>query len=193
MQVGKIICIGRNYRQHIEELGNELPDDMVVFFKPPSSMTETLTAYADEPLHYEAELCFKIMDQKISAVAVGLDLTKRALQSKLKAQGLPWERAKAFDGSILLSEFVALDKVDKDLTVTLTINGQLRQHGQVKQMIYQPEQIIEELQSFIRLEDGDIIMTGTPKGVGKINLGDVFFASVRLNETELVSKTWQAQ
>jgi 2-keto-4-pentenoate hydratase/2-oxohepta-3-ene-1,7-dioic acid hydratase in catechol pathway len=89
----KIICIGRNYVDHIAELGNEVPDEMVVFIKPNSSIAEQLSSYHDEPLHYEGELCFVYQLGRFSAVGFGLDLTKRQLQSKLKAKGLPWERA----------------------------------------------------------------------------------------------------
>ena len=99
VQPSKILCVGRNYRAHIEELGNEIPDSMVVFNKPNSAISDTL--YSDinnQPLHYESELAFTVKEGKLDAVGFGLDLTKRALQSTLKAKGLPWERAKAFDG-----------------------------------------------------------------------------------------------
>ncbi|MFA0697572.1 fumarylacetoacetate hydrolase family protein, partial [Vibrio sp. 10N.222.49.C9] len=92
----KILCVGRNYAAHIEELGNEIPEDMVVFMKPNSSLSQQLNSFHDEPLHYEAELCFLVKDGEFSGVAIGLDLTKRETQSALKAKGLPWERAKAF-------------------------------------------------------------------------------------------------
>ncbi|MGL5358272.1 MAG: fumarylacetoacetate hydrolase family protein, partial [Shewanella sp.] len=106
----KIVCIGRNYVDHIHELGNEIPEDMVVFVKPNSAITTQLhSQHQGEALHYEAELCFLFQGGRFSHVAVGLDLTKRALQNQLKAKGLPWERAKAFDGAALLSPFIAIE------------------------------------------------------------------------------------
>ncbi len=94
----KVLCIGRNYLEHIHELDNAIPDEMVVFNKPSTSITSVLNSYHHERLHYEAEICFLIKDGKYQAVGLGLDLTKRALQGQLKGKGLPWERAKAFDG-----------------------------------------------------------------------------------------------
>ena len=109
LQPSKILCIGRKYRAHIEELGNEIPDSMVVFNKPNSAISNTL--YSDinnQPLLHQSELAFTVREGKLDAVGFGLDLTKRALQSALRAKGLPWERAKAFDGAALFSAFVAL-------------------------------------------------------------------------------------
>ena len=102
----KIICIGRNYVDHIAELGNEVPDEMVVFLKPNSAISSKLQSYHQEPLHYEAELCFLYQQGHFTAVAIGLDLTKRNLQAKLKTKGLPWERAKSFNGAAVFSDFV---------------------------------------------------------------------------------------
>ncbi|PCI88107.1 MAG: 2-keto-4-pentenoate hydratase [Hyphomicrobiales bacterium] len=174
----KIICIGRNYVDHIKELNSETPDDMTVFIKPNSAITEVLNAVHIEPLHFEAELCFLINDGKYAAVAVGLDLTKRALQSKLKAQGLPWERSKAFDGSAVFSDFVAFDGVVDDLNFSLDIDDKNIQTGNVELMIYKPDVILSELKKFLTLEDGDIVMTGTPAGVGMIKVGQKFEAKL---------------
>ncbi len=99
----KIVCVGRNYVAHIEELGNEIPEQMVVFNKPNSAIGDTLYANLGEPLHYESELAFMVRAGQLAAVAFGLDLTRRELQSRLKHRGLPWERAKAFDGAALFS------------------------------------------------------------------------------------------
>lgn len=93
----KIVCIGRNYSEHIEELGNATPKRMVVFIKPNSSISETLTSYHGEQVHYEAEICFLVKKEELFAVGVGIDLTKRALQKELREEGLPWERAKSFE------------------------------------------------------------------------------------------------
>ncbi|PIW59079.1 fumarylacetoacetate hydrolase family protein [Shewanella sp. CG12_big_fil_rev_8_21_14_0_65_47_15] len=176
----KIVCIGRNYVDHIHELGNDIPDDMVVFLKPNSAISTVLLAeHQGETLHYETELCFMFQDGRFSSVALGLDLTKRDLQSKLKAKGLPWERAKAFDGAALFSPFVAIDDVEAPLHFTLSINDNLVQEGHIDLMIYKPQTILSELQAFISLDDGDIVMTGTPKGVGVIPAKSVF--NVRLS------------
>ena len=104
----KIVCVGRNYVEHIQELNNDVPDQMVLFIKPNSAISPTLRCYHQEPLHYETELCFMVVDGAFKAASVGLDLTKRQLQSQLKIKGLPWERAKGFDGSALFSEFVSI-------------------------------------------------------------------------------------
>ena len=193
VQPSKILCVGRNYRAHIEELGNEIPDSMVVFNKPNSAISSTL--YSDinnQPLHYESELAFTVKEGKLDAVGFGLDLTKRALQSTLKAKGLPWERAKAFDGAALFSAFVTLPKDIEDLSLQLNVDGEQRQAGGISLMIYTPVQIIRELESFTTLEDGDIIMTGTPAGVGEIKAGQGFEGKVLLAGKTLVSATWIA-
>lgn len=198
----KIICIGRNYVDHIAELGNEIPDEMVVFVKPNSAITEQLQSHHHEPLHYEAELCFLYQHTTTQqaqgkpgtfvGVAIGLDLTKRTLQAKLKAKGLPWERAKSFDGAALFSDFVQLDSINDSLHLALSIDGNIAQAGGVKLMMYKPEQILAELQTFMTLTDGDIVMTGTPKGVGQIRAGSEFVAKVLQQDKVLISKTWLA-
>lgn len=193
VQPSKILCVGRNYRAHIEELGNEIPDSMVVFNKPNSAISSTL--YSDinnQPLHYESELAFTVKEGKLDAVGFGLDLTKRALQSTLKAKGLPWERAKAFDGAALFSAFVTLPKDIEGLSLQLNVDGEQRQAGGISLMIYTPVQIIRELETFTTLEDGDIIMTGTPAGVGEIKAGQGFEGEVLLAGKTLVSATWIA-
>ncbi|MEZ9835297.1 fumarylacetoacetate hydrolase family protein [Vibrio breoganii] len=189
----KILCVGRNYVAHIEELGNETPEGMVVFMKPNSSLSHQLSSFHDEPLHYEAELCFLVKDGQFSGVAIGLDLTKRETQSALKAKGLPWERAKAFDGSAVLSEFVSFDEGFQALSLELWINDELIQQGGVELMLYPPEVIKQELGKFTTLQDGDIVMTGTPKGVGVIGKGDRFVGRVLQGEHCLVEKCWVAE
>jgi len=188
----KIVCIGRNYVEHIAELGNEVPDEMVVFLKPNSAISNTLYSFIKEALHYETEIAFIINDGKFSAVGVGLDLTKRTLQGKLKAKGLPWERAKAFNGAALFSEFVELPDDFSSLQVQLKINGQVTQLGGVDLMMYKPADILRELKSFLDLNDGDIIMTGTPKGVGEIKAGAAFDTAILADGVALVQKQWQA-
>ncbi len=190
----KIVCVGRNYVAHIEELGNEMPEDMVVFNKPNSAITDILRSQmGGEPLHYEGELCFVIKAGALHAVGFGLDLTKRELQSRLKEKSLPWERAKAFDGAALFSEFVSLPEDLASLSLELTVDGAPRQDGGVELMMYPPEAILDELAAFITLEDGDIIMTGTPAGVGGIHTGECFEAQVLAAGRSLLSATWVAQ
>lgn len=189
----KVVCIGRNYVDHIHELGNEIPDDMVVFNKPNSAISTELHAFHQEQLHYEGELCFLVKNGEFVAVGFGLDLTKRGLQAKLKAKGLPWERAKAFNGAAVLSDFVAINNIDDTLSLELCINGEVIQAGGVELMMYKPEQILTELATFIDLADGDVVMTGTPKGVGVINAGDVFSAKVLQGDALLLSHTWTAK
>ena len=190
----KIVCVGRNYVAHIEELGNEMPEDMVVFNKPNSAITDILRSQmGGEPLHYEGELCFMVKAGALHAVGFGLDLTKRELQSRLKEKSLPWERAKAFDGAALFSEFVSLPENLASLSLELTVDGAPRQEGGVELMMYPPEAILKELTAFITLEDGDIIMTGTPAGVGGIHTGERFEAQVLAAGRSLLSATWVAQ
>ncbi|NQY64675.1 MAG: fumarylacetoacetate hydrolase family protein [Alteromonadaceae bacterium] len=193
----KLVCIGRNYVEHIAELGNEVPDEMVVFNKPNSAISEQLLSFHDEQLHYEGELCFVYQGGRFSAVGFGLDLTKRALQSKLKTKGLPWERAKAFDGSAVFSGFVGIESTDhlfdSSLRLELTINDKVIQAGGIDLMMYKPAQILKELQTFMTLEEGDVVMTGTPKGVGVINAEDSFTGKVLVAGKILVSANWLAK
>ena len=193
----KIICIGRNYVEHIAELGNEVPDEMVVFIKPNSAIGSKLQAYSDEPLHYETEIALMVEGGEFCAVGAGLDLTRRQLQSKLKKSGLPWERAKAFDGAALFSEFVALPETIEGLRVNLKIDDTVVQDGGVELMMYKPCEILRELKKFLTLEDGDIVMTGTPKGVGELRAGASYCASVidaaDGQQQTLVSAEWVAQ
>ena len=190
----KIVCVGRNYVAHIQELGNEIPGDMVVFNKPNSAISSRLRAQIDgETLHYEGEIALLISAGEIAGVGFGLDLTRRELQSRLKAKGLPWERAKAFDGAALFSEFVPAPADLQTLSLRLTVNGELRQAGGVGLMIYPPAEILRELGRFTTLEDGDIVMTGTPAGVGAIRSQDSFRGALLDGDRELVSVSWQAQ
>lgn len=190
----KVLCIGRNYLEHIHELDNAIPDEMVVFNKPSTAVTTVLNAFHQERLHYEAEICFLIKDGKYQAVGLGLDLTKRALQSQLKSKGLPWERAKAFNGSAVFSRFIPVAGLDiESLEIELFINCVRVQKGDVSQMIYSPRVILNELKSYTTLCDGDIVMTGTPKGVGEVHSGDVFLARLKSNDTILIEIEWVAQ
>ncbi len=189
----KIVCIGRNYAAHIEELGNEVPDDMVVFCKPNSAISERLRSHREESLHYESELAFVAIGGELRGVGFGLDLTKRGLQSELKSKGLPWERAKSFDGSALFGPFTSVPGNIEDLSLALTVDGSLRQAGGVELMMYKPALILSELKKFMSLENGDIIMTGTPAGVGCVLPGENFEGKVLAGSNVLSSQHWVAQ
>ena len=188
----KIVCVGRNYYAHIEELGSEVPDQMILFSKPNSSISNQLSSDQGEQLHYEGELCFLFENGRFSAVGFGLDITKRKLQSILKEKGLPWERAKAFDGSAVFSKFIELSETTTEMTFELKKNEDIVQIGRTELMIHKPQEILSEILSFMSLDDGDIVMTGTPEGVGTINKGDVFSTIVKNNEQIIIEETWVA-
>lgn len=188
----KVVCIGRNYMDHISELNNEVPEEMVFFIKPNSSISNRLNFPKNQnSCHYEAEISFMIEENKISAVGFGLDLTLREIQSKLKQKGLPWERAKAFNGSAVFSKFVNFSGDISKLEVELYINGELKQKGDYSLMINKPEKIINEANSFLSFEDGDILMSGTPKGVGEFKIGDVFIGKILYDNKVIIEETFE--
>jgi 2-keto-4-pentenoate hydratase/2-oxohepta-3-ene-1,7-dioic acid hydratase in catechol pathway len=190
----KVVCVGRNYVEHIKELNNEVPTSMVIFMKPNSAVSTELITGKQTLLHYEGEISFLIQQGKISAVGFGLDLTNRELQSELKSKGLPWERAKAFNGAAVMSSFASIKANDIDkLSLQLWINGVLVQEGGVELMIYKPSVIIEEINSFLTLEDNDIVMSGTPKGVGSYMKGDIFVGKIFIDKNEVLSQEWIAR
>jgi len=190
----KVVCVGRNYTAHIAELNNETPEQMVLFNKPNSAITSTLLSeHNNDVLHYETELCFVIKNKQIAGVGLGLDLTKRTVQSKLKNKGLPWERAKAFDSSVILTDFVEHSDAAQHFTFELKINDKVTQQGDTHFMLHKPEQILKEISEFMSLEDGDIIMTGTPSGVGEVKRGNTFSVSLYFNEKCLLAQQWVAQ
>ncbi|MFH2092892.1 MAG: fumarylacetoacetate hydrolase family protein [Pseudomonadota bacterium] len=188
----KIVCVGRNYIEHVKELNNEIPQVPVFFLKPNSAIGEKLSSFHQEPLHYEGELCFVFGENRFCAVGFGLDITKRALQDTLKSKGLPWERAKAFDGSAVFSPFVSIDRISDNLRLELHINGQMIQSGHIQAMIFSPDKILASLSEFMTLYPGDVLMTGTPKGVGIIQTGDLFYAKVMDKDLILTHAEWQA-
>ncbi len=189
---GKVICVGRNYAAHISEMDSVPAENMVVFMKPATSIGTELHSILDEPLHYEGEICLLVQHDNIAGIGFGLDLTKRATQSKLKDAGLPWERSKAFTGSALFSEFVQAPEDLSQLGLELRVNDALRQKGDVSLMLYPLAVILEELRQFLTLEDGDIIMTGTPAGVGPVQSGECFDGRVLAGEQVLARAVWQA-
>lgn len=181
-----IYCIGRNYVKHIQELSNEVPTSPLVFLKAPASLRGLKggpLAYPQETFHHEIELVLQIgRDFKlgencghddISAIGLGIDLTRREIQTELKKQGLPWTTAKSFAGSALLGSLRPYEET-QNITFDLFVNGQLKQHGESQNMIYPFLDICNYLNSFSPLQKGDLIFTGTPEGVGEIKKNDVF-------------------
>jgi len=186
----KIICVGRNYVDHIEELNNEIPTEPVIFLKPNSSLSNDIFFNEKEAIHFEGEVSFLVRSEKLFAVGFGLDLTKREIQSKLKAKGLPWERAKSFDKSAVFSEFVKFDGNISALRMELHINDSLIQTAEYDLMLNKPSSILDDANSFLSLEDDDLIMTGTPKGVGIVQVGDIFSGKIFENEKLIVESSW---
>ncbi|CAH2032646.1 fumarylacetoacetate hydrolase family protein [Trichlorobacter ammonificans] len=193
--IGKILCIGRNYVDHIKELGNETPAAPVVFMKPASAVIGSGEAVVipscSNDCHYEAELAVLIgTDGKnipeaealshVAGYGVAIDMTLRDIQDGLKKKGLPWDIAKGFDTSCPLSDFVPAAQVadPQNLTVRLTLNGEERQNGSTGLMINGVARIISHLSTIFTLEEGDIILTGTPAGVGRVVAGDRLEAAI---------------
>lgn len=173
----KIVCIGRNYVEHIKELNNEIPKNPVIFNKPNSAISPILY-YFGTKCRFEGELCFLIEQNKLTAVGFGFDLTKVDEQEDAKSKGLPWERAKSFNASAVFSEFVKLERGVKKLYFELIQNGIIVQRGGYELMMNKPHEIINIINGFMELSDGDIIMSGTPKGVGSYAIDDTFIAKI---------------
>lgn len=187
--VGKIVCVARNYAEHARELGNPTPDKAVLFIKPASSLlgnggTVIIPAYSRD-CHHEIELAVLIgrtgkqiaeaqAADFVAGYAVALDLTLRDVQAELKAKGLPWEIAKGFDTSCPLSDFVPAATVadPQQLRLCLAVNGEVRQDGTAADMLRPVAKLISEASAYFTLEAGDILLTGTPSGVGPIRHGD---------------------
>ena len=185
----KVICVGRNFVEHIKELNNENPTNPVIFIKPNSSISTSLNLLENRELHYESEIVFAFDSNfNIKAVGLGLDITDRNLQSKLKAKQLPWELAKSFDGSAAISNFVSIDAYDiPHLYFKAYKNSKLIQEGSYDLMIYKPSEIIDFLKSSaISICENDLLMTGTPKGVGIINQGDEFYIELFCKENKIL-------
>lgn len=172
--VNTIYCIGRSYVEHINELGNAMPEEPLVFLKPNSSITTnntiTLPDFSND-VHHETELVLLIGENKtIIGVTVGLDLTARDVQSVCKEKGLPWLKAKGFKGACWLGDFKPF--INKTYHLSLTVNGDIRQDDSTDKMMYSFDYLIDYLDNLYGLTAGDIIMTGTPKGVDKLQKGD---------------------
>jgi 2-keto-4-pentenoate hydratase/2-oxohepta-3-ene-1,7-dioic acid hydratase in catechol pathway len=185
----KIICIGRNYADHAKEMKSELPTEPIFFMKPDTALVKEgsdiyLPEFSNE-IHFECEVVIKINKagkfiQKefarnyYSEITLGLDLTARDLQTKCKEKGLPWEIAKAFDNSApISSKWISISDIKfSDINFQFFQNGELKQNGFTKDMIFSVDELISYVSKFITLKTGDLIYTGTPAGVGPIQIGD---------------------
>ncbi|WP_337872692.1 fumarylacetoacetate hydrolase family protein [Ignavibacterium sp.] len=187
--IGKIICVGRNYVEHIQELGSEIPEKPVIFLKPASAVIYSgdKIKYPDfsQDMHHEVELVLLIgstiknadlqtAENSIAAYGVGLDMTLRDVQNELKKKGHPWTIAKCFDTSAVLSDFILKSdyKLSLNEEIYLKVNDEIKQKDSIAKMMFKPAELIQYISSLMTIEAGDLIFTGTPKGVGKVNKGD---------------------
>ncbi|THF49890.1 fumarylacetoacetate hydrolase family protein [Flavobacterium supellecticarium] len=186
----KIICIGRNYTEHIAELQNERPDEPVIFLKPdtailPKQFPFVIPEFSND-VHHEVEILVKIskvgkyIEPKFAhkyydEIGLGIDFTARDVQSRLKEKGLPWEKAKAFDGSAVIGEFLSKTEFNslENITFELASNGQTVQKGNTSHMLWKIDELIAYVSQYFTLKTGDVIFTGTPAGVAKVNPNDV--------------------
>ena len=185
----KVVCVGRNYVAHIEELNNEMPENMVLFNKTNNAISDKL--YYIPNSRFEGEICFLIENKTLSGIGFGFDLTKVDIQNYLKQKGLPWERAKSFNNSAVFSEFVELKGNIETIEMKLYQNDKLQQYATYSLMIYKPNQILDEILTFSDLEDGDIIMSGTPKGVNSYEIGDKFLAQIFIDGKIVIEKEFE--
>jgi len=190
----KIICIGRNYTKHIKELANEKPTEPVVFLKPdsailPKKMPFFIPSWSNE-IHYEVEILIKInrvgkhiaekfAHKYYNEIGLGIDFTDRELQGKLKAKGLPWEKAKAFDGSAVIGNFYPKENFNlENLSFQLIHNDEIVQDGNTKNMLWKIDSLIAYVSQYFTLKRGDIIFTGTPAGVGAVKENDILVGKI---------------
>ncbi|MFI5171407.1 MAG: fumarylacetoacetate hydrolase family protein [Chitinophagales bacterium] len=185
----KIFCIGRNYSEHAKEMQNEIPEAPVVFMKPPTAILKGNDFYIPDfssDMHYECELVYRIgkngkhIDEKfadnyINGVTVGIDFTARDVQANQKKKGLPWEIAKAFDNSAVTGTFNTTDNqiLSKALSFSMHKNGETVQSGNSDEMIFNVSTILAYISKFFTLQQGDLLFTGTPAGVGAVSRGDI--------------------
>lgn len=201
----KIFCIGRNYVEHAKELGNEVPEEPVIFMKPKSALLQSHTPFYypefSNELHYEAELVLRIskngkyINEKqaskyYNGITLGIDFTARDIQVELKKKGLPWEKAKAWDNSAVIGNWkdISTEILKKPINFSLNKNGEKVQKGISTDMIFTFDQIVSHISNYFSLNIGDLIYTGTPAGVGECVVGDVlegYFEQERMFELEI--------
>jgi len=202
--VGKIVCVGRNYAEHAKELGNEIPKFPIIFLKPPSTLiynSDTIVhpKYSNE-LHHEVELVLLIgkeitkpnieeAENAIIGYGVGLDMTLRDLQNEYRKEGNPWTLSKCFDSCAVISDFILKEnyKLTGDENIQLYKNGNIQQNSFVNKMIFSPAEIVKYISERMTLEQGDLIYTGTPEGVSKVEKGDILLSKIT-NIAELENK-----
>jgi 2-keto-4-pentenoate hydratase/2-oxohepta-3-ene-1,7-dioic acid hydratase in catechol pathway len=184
----KIFCIGRNYAEHAKELGNAVPDEPVIFIKPKTALLQGSTPFYypqfSNELHYEAELVLHICkngkyistknaSKYYNNITVGIDFTARDIQNQLKEKGLPWEKAKAWDGSACIGKWKDINTVKKPINFSLNLNGTQVQKGNSADMIFSFDKIVAHISEYFSLNIGDLIFTGTPAGVGECVVADL--------------------
>ena len=208
IQVGKIVCVGRNYADHAKELGNEVPDKPVIFLKPASAMIQSgekvIHPSFTENLHHEIELVLLIgktvknaddtlSEDAIAGYGVGLDMTLRDIQKEAMNTGNPWTVSKCFDTSAVVSDFVLKENFNLSLdeTISLTVNGQVKQNEKLNKLLHGPAALVKYISSLITLEEGDLIFTGTPAGVSRVVPGDILHGEIEgmaVVETEIIAE-----
>src|SRR3972149_3970411 len=193
--VGKIVCVGRNYAEHAKELGNEVPEKPVIFLKAASALIHSgekiIHPAFSKDMHHEVELVLLIgkavknankseAENAIIGYGVGLDMTLRDIQNDLRKTGNPWTISKCFDTSAVVSDFVLESdyKLTLDEEISLSVNGQIRQKEKLSKMLFHPAEIVEYISSLMTLEEGDLVFTGTPAGVGKAEMGDRLWGKI---------------
>lgn len=201
----KIFCVGRNYTDHAKELGNDIPDEPVIFIKPKTALLQPQTPFYypefTNELHYECELVLRISkngkyipekyaSKYYNAITVGIDFTARDIQNELKAKGLPWEKAKAWDNSAAIGTWIDLTATfdKKNILFSLKNNQEEVQKGNSADMIFNFDYIVSHISNYFSLNIGDLIFTGTPAGVGEVVVGDIleaYIADQRLLEVEI--------
>lgn len=189
LPVGKAVCVGRNYADHAKEMGSQVPDDPMLFIKPATSLRALsepvqLPGFSSD-VHHELELTVLIektlcksdvadVHAAIAGCGLGIDLTARDLQAQLKQKSHPWEKSKGFDGAGVLSPFIPIGEFEdlRDVDLELHINGQVRQSGNTRDMVFPVTELIAHISQYFTLLPGDVVMTGTPAGVGPLHPGD---------------------
>jgi len=208
IQVGKIVCVGRNYADHAKELGNEVPEVPVIFLKPASAIIQSgqnvIHPSFTQNLHHEVELVLligktvknaddKLAEEAISGYGVGLDMTLRDVQKEAMNTGNPWTISKCFDTSAVLSDFVLKNDftLTLDETISLSINGKIQQNEKLNKLLHGPAALVKYISSLITLEEGDLIFTGTPAGVSRVVPGDKLHGEISgmaVVETEIIAE-----
>ncbi len=210
-EAGTVFCVGRNYVEHAEELGNEVPQDPIIFDKPISALRHGSYTVIEYPpgtrdLHFEGELVLLLRGggrnirayspaDVIAGYAIGVDLTMRDVQTDAKRKGLPWTLAKGFDGAAQVSHFIPYESAPpfEELGFSLWVNDELRQRATTNQMVFSPEMLVPYMSRFFSIRPGDLLFTGTPKGVGPLQIEDKIVMQLHTQDTDEVLLDFHAQ